>query len=78
LGDSEEHNGSGKIALKAGKKNLLNKKVDLGLPLAIEKYDITTLVNWAWYKSFARVKCNKKAICDQGLSPLNRALLGHP
>jgi hypothetical protein len=80
VGESEEQNGSGKIALKSGKKNLLDKKRDLGLMLAIEKHDIMTLVNWAWawYKSFARVECNKKAICDRGWSPLNRYLLDHP
>jgi hypothetical protein len=58
VGDSEEHNGSDEIVLKAGKRNLLDKKGDLGLPLAIEKQDIMTLMNWAWDKSFTHVECN--------------------
>jgi hypothetical protein len=58
VGDSEEHNGSGKITLKSDKKDLLDKKGDIGLSLAIEKHDIMTLMSWAWNKFFARVKCN--------------------
>jgi hypothetical protein len=78
VGDNEEHNGSGKNALKGGKKDLPDKKGDLGLPLTIEKYVIMTLMNWAWNKSFARVESNKKAIYDRGWSPRNRALLDYP
>jgi hypothetical protein len=50
--------------LKAGKKDLFDKKGDLGLPLEIEKHDIMTLMNWTWNKSFARAECNKKSIYD--------------
>jgi hypothetical protein len=50
--DSEEQNGSGKITLKAGNKNLLDTKDDPGILLAIEKHDIMTLINWTWDKFF--------------------------
>jgi hypothetical protein len=77
VGNGEEQNGSGKIALKAGKKDLLDKKDDLGLPLVIEKYDIVVLMKRAWDTYFASIECSKNTICNRGWSPLNRALL-HP
>ena len=75
VGNSREQNGSYKIALAKGKKELMEKKEAHLLRPTVEPYEIMILVNYAWERSFARVDKNKNAICDRGWFPYNRALL---
>ena len=46
--------------------------------MKIDKHDIPIIVKSAWYKSFAIIPNNKKAIAERGWFPLNRNLLCHP
>ena len=44
----------------------------------IEPHEIIGIINYAWSKSFGKVKLNKKAIFDRGWYPYNRNLLIDP
>ena len=77
VGDSKEQNGSFNMAMTKAKDEMLEKKIELGLPDGIVETDMMALINIAWDKSFARVQKNKKAIVDRGWNPLNRSLLLH-
>ena len=46
--------------------------------LNLTRTDIIPIVNYAWDRSFARVRTNLKAIRDRGWGPLNQILLSHP
>ena len=78
VGDSKEQNGSFNMAMTKAKDEMLEKKIELGLPDGIVETDMMPLINIAWDKSFARFQKNKKAIVDRGWNPLNRSLLLHP
>ena len=79
VGDSSEQNGSWKMSMTKSKETLVKEKLQLGLPVTIDKTDIIPLCNKAWPKSFgAGIARNLKALSDRGHNPLNRALLMHP
>ena len=78
VGDSSEQNGCFKMALSKLKREVLFKKENRRVALAIDKVDIVDLVSRAWEVSFARVESNKKGIADRGWSPLNYNCLLHP
>ena len=75
MGDSSEMNGKYKMALTTGKEELVAFRSGIGAPLGFKRTDITPLCNKAWNRSFADVVRAKKALCDRGWAPLNRALL---
>jgi hypothetical protein len=66
VGGSSEQNGSYKVRLSSGKKELAAFKSDHGLPLSLAATDIVPLVSKVWAASFARVESNKKAIAERG------------
>ena len=74
VADSTEQNGCFKMALAKAKRAVTNRRDDA----KFYQTDIIPLVKIAWEQSFARVHSNKKAICDRGWFPLNKALLLHP
>jgi len=76
VGDSSEQNGAFKMALTEAKQCVLEKKMNMQLKRAnIERHDIVGLVHYAWEKSFARVRNNKKATAVRGWGPLTYNLL---
>ncbi len=40
--------------------------------------DLTSLINYAWNESFAKIDKNKNTISDRGWNPLNQVLLLDP
>jgi hypothetical protein len=76
VGDSEEQNGSFKIATYHAKEEILKERENLMIDdVGIVPSDIIPIINYAWKKSFARVDKNKKAIAERGWFPYNRNLL---
>jgi hypothetical protein len=78
VGDSEEQNGSWKMATTRQKRILVRFKIAMGMSLNIKPTDVVPVCNKAWPQSFARVQPNKRAISRRGWNPLNRGLLKHP
>ena len=79
VGDSEEQNGSFKMALTKLKEEMINTRIRKMIQdMQIAPTDIIPLVNNAWDVSFARMEKNKKAIYERGWFPFNRNLLLHP
>ena len=54
-------------------KKRLREKQKLGYN-GLSVYDVVFIVKEAWKDSFARIKSNKKALCERGWNPLNYAL----
>jgi hypothetical protein len=77
VGDSPAQNGNYKHYEAEFKAFLLRQKSFRMMPLTMKPTDIIPIVNYAWSKSFAVVKNNKKAILERGWFPTNRALLVH-
>ena len=79
VGDSTEQNGCFKMYCSEYKQKLTRKKIEMGLfKLNLTRTDIIPIVNYAWDRSFARIRTNLKAIRDRGWGPLNQVLLSHP
>jgi len=78
VGDSKEQNGSFNIAMYRAKKDLLEKKDELGMhDDGLVDTDLMPLINIAWKQSFSRIDKNKNALSDRGWNPLNKNLLLH-
>ena len=78
VGDSKEQNGSFNIAMYRAKKDLLEKKDEIGLhDDGLVDTDLIPLINTAWKASFARIDKNQNALADRGWNPLNKNLLLH-
>jgi hypothetical protein len=58
-----------------GKMELLQKRVKAGHKFQLTKKDKMWLLSYVWTKSFGRSATNKKATCERGWNPLNRACL---
>ena len=55
---------------------LVDKRRRMGLKsIEIERYNVISIVNYAWERSFKREETNKRAIAERGWNPLNCALL---
>ena len=78
VGDSSEQNGAYKIACSKFKRDLFKKKRERKMSPQIFPYEIMLVINYAWEKSFGRVKYNKRAICERGWFPYNRNILTYP
>jgi len=78
VGDSDEQNGSWKMATTRDKRHLSRFKIAMGMPVNIKTTDVIPVCNNAWPNSFGRVESNKRAIAKRGWGPLNRGLLKHP
>ena len=57
------------------KQRLVKEKEKQCVHPVIEPHEIVPLVTKAWYRSFARVKENQKAIAERGWNPYNRNTL---
>ena len=78
VGDSKEQNGSFNIAMYRAKKDLLEKKDEIGMhDDGLVDTDLMPLINAAWKQSFFRIDKNKNALSDRGWNPLNKNLLLH-
>jgi hypothetical protein len=67
VSDSSEQNGAFKMALTEAKQHVLEKEMHMQLERTnIECHTIVGLVHYAWEKSFAWVRNNKKATSAQG------------
>jgi hypothetical protein len=73
VGDSSEQNGSYKMATADIKRKIFESRDDGKW----YKTDVIPIVRHAWNCSFGKVQSNKKAICERGWNPLNKALLLH-
>ena len=78
VGDTKEQNGSFNMAMTEGKNNLLALKEKLQMPSSLVPTDILPLINYAWKRSFARVRTNSKAIAERGWFPYNRNIMTFP
>ena len=78
VGDSKEQNGSFNIGMYRAKKDLLEKKDEIGMhDDGLVDTDLIPLINIAWQQSFARILKNRNALADRGWNPLNKCLLLH-
>ena len=78
VGDSNEQNGSYKMAMTKEKDKLLRWKRKHQMPLEFQRSDILPLVFQAWDQSFARQKQNLSATLDRGWYHIDRRLLKDP
>ena len=69
MAESKEQNGSFKIALSKIKKEILNKRLDVMMDKPeLVAIDIIPMVNYAWSRSFVRVKKIRKLLqCVVGI-----------
>ena len=79
VGDIPEQNGSNNMASVEIKSNIvMDKEKYMCDRPTIEPHKIISIINYAWSKSFGKVKSNKKAISDRGWYPYNRNLMIDP
>jgi hypothetical protein len=76
--DSVEQNITFKIESKKTNAHSVSAKIRAGLLAIHEIFDIVSIVNIAWQKSFTRVERNKKAIAAPGCGPRNYIFMDHP
>ena len=77
VADRKEQNLSFKFYVKVSKSAVIQKKVELHLPLHVELHDIAGIEHRAFHKSFGKVQTNKQAMADSGWNPLTYVLLDH-
>jgi hypothetical protein len=78
VADSSEQNGTFKIFETEAKDRLLKYKLERRMASTFGPTDIIPILNFAWERSFVKVKSNKKAIAERGWFPCNRSLLLRP
>lgn len=75
VGDSNEQNGSFKIAVYKEKQNRIQYRIKNNLGPDLQRTDIVPIVLKSWPKSFGNQTNNKKAIAERGWNPLSYTLL---
>ena len=79
VGDSPEQNGSYNMASVVRKRKIvIDKEKYMCDRPTIEPHEITSIINFAWSKSFGKVGSNKKAITNRGWYPYKHNLMIDP